>query len=212
MLKVITVTDQPERAKPLLDSLTKHGWDFALIQLPKWHGFGTKLIFTHAYLKDNPEVTEFIFCDAHDVICLGGPGEFEKLMVDFEMKMLVSTEKGCWPIGQNHVFFEKHEHGFNFINSGLYYAKSEYFIALFERYRPDYEFDDQIWMQSCFLKDDYVDMALDSRQHLFNSHSFIAVGEYTYENNRVQILGNQPLFIHFNGGTVDEKFNEMIKL
>jgi hypothetical protein len=57
-------------------------------------------------------------------------------------------------------------------------------------------------------------MELDTRQNIFNSHSFIAEGEYTYDHNtkRIEIMGNKPIFVHFNGSTKDEKFNQMLAI
>lgn len=214
MLKVITVTDHPEHAQTLLRSLEKHGWEYAVLET-EWRGFGTKLIAVYEYLKTHPEVTEFIFCDAFDVVVLGGDTEFKDKLWGGDI-MVVSCEKGLWPpsVKPFRNDYADFEHGFNFPNSGLYYAKSHVFIELFEYYPPFYEIDDQFWMNVCFLLQPklFGNIRLDYAQSLFNSHSFIGEGEYGYENNRVQINGEAPLWIHFNGKTVDEKFNELIKL
>lgn len=212
MLKVITVTNNLDATKPLLDSLCKNHWDCVIIDMP-WRGFGTKLIETYQYLKENPEVTEFVFCDAFDVICLGTPEEFLSKLIEPD-KMLLSAEKGCWPpsMQQYEVYYEPIETGFfNYVNSGLYYSPAKIFIEIMERNMPQYESDDQEWMGLNFLFNDEVEIRLDRNQVLFNSHSFIADGEYGYENNRIQILGNQPVFIHSNGRTVDEKLNAILK-
>jgi len=215
MLRVITVTNDISLAKTLLDSIRKHKWDGVAI-VTEWKGFGTKLIATYEYLKSHPEVDRFIFCDAHDVVALAGPDEFEsKLWITDQM--VVSCEKNLWPPSMIPFRNEYADfgHGFNFPNSGLYYAKSEIFIQLFEYYPPFYEIDDQLWLNICFLlqgNEKHQKIRPDYGQSIFNSHSFIAAGEYTYDNNRVQIFGNEPCFIHLNGKTVDEKFNELIKL
>lgn len=218
MLKVITVTNNLEATQSLINSLDKFGWDYHVIGC-EWKGFGTKLIEVFRYLKANPEVTEFIFCDAHDVICLAGESEFRRKIRGYKNKILMSAERGLWPpiLHPFRKLYNRFPHRFDYINSGLYYAESKDFISIVEQYPPFNEIDDQYWISILWLLyDDNSEVenpiAMDNNQRVFNSHSFIDDGEYTYENNRVQILGNEPTFIHFNGRTVDEKFNQLIKI
>lgn len=207
-MNIITVCSHPEHTTSLVQSATKRGWNVHLIQV-EWKGFGTKLIATYEYLKAHPEVTEFVFCDAYDVIVLGTPDEFANKVGD--AKMIVSAERGLWPpILQ--PFKSKYPlflHGFNYINSGCYCAKSAYFISLCEKYMPFYEIDDQYWMNMYWLLDRDA-FKVDYYQAIFNSHSHMTEGEYGYDNGRVQILGNQSVFVHKNGRTIDEKLDEFI--
>jgi hypothetical protein len=213
MLKVITVSNQPDMAMPLINSLEKFKWHTELL-ITEWKGFGTKLITVYEFLKAHPEVDRFIFCDAHDVLVLGSPEEFESKLEE-PRRMLVSAERGLWP-GNMEPYRKYYEpvldHGYNFVNSGLYYSPSDVFIEMMERDMPKYESDDQEWLGMNFLFNDSQVINMDRDQRLFNSHSFIHEGEYGYENNRVQVNGEQPLFIHFNGNTFDERFNQLIKL
>jgi len=217
MLKVITVTNSPEHAEPLIRSLVANNWDYVVIET-EWKGFGTKLIETYNYLKANPDVTEFIFCDAFDVLALGNEDEFkEKLGARFD-KLVCSCERGLWPptLIPFKTEYEEHKHGFNYVNSGLYYAPSKVFIKLFEKYPPFYEIDDQQWLNMAYLlrnKNVFgATICPDFEQSIFNSHSFIHDGEYGYENGRIQILGNEPIFVHKNGRTIDEKLDNLMKL
>ena len=212
-IPIITVSNQPERAQPLIDSAHRNGWETHLIRT-EWKGFGTKLLATYNFLKEHPEVESFVFADAHDVIVLGTPEEFESKLPS--QNVLLSAEKGLWPpslIPFRKMYFQ-HEHGFNYINSGLYYSPSQTFIELIEGFPPFYEIDDQMWLNLVWLLNDWVLMELDTRQNIFNSHSFIAEGEYTYDHNtkRIEIMGNKPIFVHFNGSTKDEKFNQMLAI
>lgn len=209
-IKLITVTNAPENAGMLIKSAEKQGWDLCVIQC-EWKGFGTKLIETYNYLKSHPEVERFVFADAFDVVVLGTPEELEEKIGWWHDKIICSTEKGLWP-PPLHAFRSKYmetESQFKYINSGVYAASREKFLSLMDDYPPNLDHDDQLWMNICYLlePDRFV---LDFNQVAFNSHSFIQEGEYTYENNRVQILESQPIFIHLNGKTVDEKFNEKI--
>ncbi len=81
---------------------------------------------------------------------------------------------------------------------------------MIERCMPDYESDDQLYMTERFLFDG-ENIVLDTHQILFNSHSFIDEGEYTYGDGRIGVNGNTPIFIHSNGRTVDAKLDEMLK-
>lgn len=211
MLKLITVCSHLEHTGVLTNTATKNGWSLAKIKC-EWRGFGSKLIETYNYLKENPEIKEFVFADAFDVVCLGTPEEF-KSKLDGNT-MLLSAEKNLWPpsLIPFKCKYANTEAGFSYINSGLYYSTTEEFFYLFEKYPPFYEIDDQLWFNLAYLMEEASPIQLDYCQSIFNSHSFISEGEYTYENNRVQIMGNEPCFIHFNGKTVDEKFNELIKL
>lgn len=216
MLKVLTVTNNIEATMPLINSLQKNEWDTQVLVV-EWKGFGTKLITVYEYLKANPEVTEFIFCDAFDVICLGKPAEFKEKIYHNHGQIFCSAEKGLWPptLHPFRIDYPTHQHGFNYLNSGCYYGPSNIFISLMDDYMPLYETDDQFWMNIIYLMQNHATgerIRVDHSQSIFNSHSFISDGEYGYENGRVQINGNEPLFIHFNGRSVDEKFNELIKL
>lgn len=211
-IKLLTVTNAPEHAEVLRRSAELHGWDFTCIEKP-WLGFGTKLIETYNYLKEHPGVTEFIFCDAFDVVVFGSEEELNDKINQYT-NLLLSTERGLWPpILQpfKEVYFE-FEHGFNYINSGLYYAKSKYFLELLTKYPPSYEIDDQYFMNMIWIlehEQGYID--LNSEQTIFNSHSHILESDYGYVEGRIQVLGNSPVFVHKNGRTVDERLDELVK-
>jgi len=205
-IKLITVCSHPEYANILIYGAQKHGWDLVVIQT-EWRGFGTKLLATYEYLKQHSEIERFVFCDAFDVIILGSPQEFDEKL-DWQEGVMLSAEKNCWPDSNLANQFSEIDSPFKYVNSGLYYASSKWFINLIEYNKPNYEDDDQLYMTNFYLN--APDVMLDTRQTIFNSHSFIADGEYGYENGRVQVLGNEPIFIHLNGRTIDEKLNALI--
>ena len=183
----------------------KHGWSYHIIEC-EWKGFGTKLIETYNFLKGHPEIDRFVFCDAYDVVAMGGPDEFEK-KINNTSNIILSAEKGLWPplLHPFKIAYPKFDHGFNYINSGCYYAKSSSFIELVEEYPLSNDFDDQFWLNMCWLISEKEQFTIDFNQKIFNSHSFIGDNEYGYENGRVQFKHNQPVFIHSNGRSVDEK-------
>jgi hypothetical protein len=208
-IKLITVTNAPHQAEVLRRSAEKNGWDFVCLEV-EWRGFGTKLIETYNYLKAHPEVDRFVFADAFDVVVFGTPEEFERKF-PAEINMLVSAERGLWP-PILHPFRIKHanfNHRFNYPNSGLYFSESWYFKWLIEQYPPFYEIDDQYWLNTCFLLEHGIECEFEQR--VFNSHSFVDEGEYTYNNGRVQIMGNEPVFVHSNGKTQDPQLDKLVK-
>lgn len=212
-IPIITVTNQPERAKPLIDTATKNNWQIIVIQT-EWKGFGTKLIATYNFLKEHPEIEQFVFCDAHDVVVLGDPEEFlMKKNAHFVSGIVFNAERGCWPPPVQHFeyMYKRHGHGFNFLNSGVYYAPAKLFKEIFESNPPEFTTDDQ-WLYSMIYLFGRWPVVLDADQALFNCHSFRQDGEYSYNDKRIQINGNQPIFIHSNGGTgsIDDKLNQML--
>lgn len=218
-IKLITVTNALEHAEVLRRSAELHGWDFTCLEV-EWKGFGTKLIATYNYLKEHPEVERFVFADAFDVVVFGTPEEFEKKLASSggSDRMRLSCEKGLWP-PILHPFRVKYteEGDFNYVNSGLYYSESGLFKSALETYPPYYEIDDQYWFNMFWLLDNpgYNSLGasaiLDKQQKVFNSHSFISEGEYTYDSGRVQIMGNEPIFVHSNGRTVDPQLDKLVK-
>lgn len=209
-IKLITVCSLQEHAKVLETTADRHGWDLDILEV-EWKGFGTKLLATKQHLENNPGIERFVFCDAYDVIVFGSPEEF-KSKIHPDTDMIVSAERGLWP-PTLHPFrscYFNHDHRFNYPNSGLYYAKSKFFLRLLNEFPPFNEIDDQYWMNILILLR-RASISIDSDQEVFNSHSFMSNGDYGYENNRIQILGNQPIFVHSNGRTTDERLNELVK-
>lgn len=211
MIEVITVTNNIGDTMPLVESLLKHNWRHSIIET-EWKGFGTKLIKTYEYLKLHPEIEAFVFCDAFDVVCLGGEDEFKGKVG--KRDMLVSAERGCWPVPDlEKLYANKFEHGFNFVNSGLYYAKSQFFIELFESSPPSYETDDQLWLSERYLDEAFM-IGIDNECEAFQSYSFIRDGDYQYTlDNRLYNNWNKsfPIFVHGNGRTNMDKVRNLLK-
>lgn len=206
-IPVITVCSNIDHIERLTKSLQKQGWLYFVLE-KEWKGFGTKIIETYTFLQEHPEIEQFIFCDAYDVVALGTEKEFiDKLP---ECNMLLSTERGLWPPTME-IFrkrYTEYPHRFNFPNSGLYYAKSDFFKIIFEANQPEYYSDDQEYMHGQYLSG--IPIQLDPEQNLFHSHSFLSEGECGYENGRLQINGNQPIFAHSNGRHVDPELEKLL--
>jgi hypothetical protein len=216
---IITVTNNIKHPglKRLIDSAERFGWEVNVIETT-WRGFGTKLIETYNFLKQNPQIERFVFVDAHDVVVLGSPEEFH-LHIPSTPSIVVSCEKACWPVEELAIAYPSNDVGdWKYINSGLYYANSDSFIALFESSPPNYEDDDQEWFTRCYLSSNYdynnykYHIARDFNCILFQSYSHIAENDFDYMDGRLINLKIKtlPIFIHGNGATDMTLINQLL--
>ena len=220
MIKLITVTNAPEHAEVLRRSAELHGWDFHC-EVVEWKGYGTKLMATYAYLKAHPEVDRFVFADAFDVVVFGTPEEFERKLPSND-GFVFNAERGLWPPNMEpyRELFGDTQMGFNYLNSGCYFAERKPFISMLESHPINYSDDDQMYFIERYVSG-YGGFILDTNQKVFNCHSFIREGEYAYiqymdEYNRkfggnIEIMGNKPIFVHSNGRTVDPQLDKLVK-
>jgi len=210
-MKLITVASHLEEQglDNLVMSAQKFNWDISVI-CTEWKGFGTKLIETYNYFKQNPDVKELIFVDAYDVLILSTPQEVEEKIQD-RSKMLVSTEKACWPQSDLASEYPETKHEWKYANSGTYYAPREVFMDLFENHPPQYESDDQLWLSLLFLEHSDK-IVLDYDCEVFQCHSFVAEDDYEYKDGRVYNLKtkSKPSIIHFNGKSDNTKVLELL--
>jgi hypothetical protein len=211
-MKLLTVATDLNREglEHLIYSSQKQGWDIELIVADQWKGFGTKLIETYNYLKENPNITEFIFVDAYDVIALGSHKEFEGKIQD-RSKMLIGVEKACYPQSDLADQYPKVDTDWKYINSGAYFSPSKLFIDMIDANPPLYSDDDQLWLTNEFLNNP-TNKVLDYKCDVFQCYSFIAEDDFSYNNGRVQNLktGTEPIYLHGNGKTDMTKVIELL--
>lgn len=210
-MKLITVASHLEvkGLDDLVRSAQKFGWDIEVIHVP-WRGFGTKLIETYNYFKQNPDVKELIFVDAYDVLILSTPKEVIEKIQD-RSKMLVSVEKACYPDSDLASKYPETKYEWKYVNSGTYYAPREVFMELFEKDKPEYATDDQRWMTKRFLENrDKINLDYDCE--VFQCYSFIADDDFAYYDQRVFNLKtvSMPIFLHGNGKTNMDKVLELL--
>jgi hypothetical protein len=210
-MKLLTVATDISNNKlfDLISSADKFGWNLEVI-VTEWKGFGTKLIEIYNHLKENPDITEFIFVDAYDVVALSSPQEVIEKIKD-RTKMLISVEKNCWPKSELASQYPKTDSEWKYINSGSYYSPSKLFIDMIEANPPLYIDDDQLYLSLEWLKDQSIAL-LDYDCEVFQAYSFIADDDFGYENKRLQNLKtkSQPVLIHANGKTDDTKILDLL--
>lgn len=213
-VKLITVCTDPNDMglQALNKSLDRFNWDYEVLVAPVWRGFSTKLLTVYAYLQ-NTDIDAIFFCDAYDCVVLGTIEEaLGKIETNYGLdNIVISAEKNCWPMPSLSPYYhDLHEIGFNYVNSGVYYAPKDKYLKLMDMQTPEYSDDDQLYMTNHYLFNELSGIRLDCSQSVFNSHSFISDGEYGYENGRIQINNEQPVIIHLNGRSVDHKLNELL--
>jgi len=203
---IITVTNNPNHpgVERLTKSAEKFGWELYIVDA-QWKGFGTKLIETYSFLINNPQIESFVFVDAHDVVVLGTPEEFNSNLElhTSPSSIVVSCEKACWPVAELAEAYPSRDVGeWKYINSGLYYSNRNSFINLFESRPPIYEDDDQEWFTRSYLRNDYH-IIRDFNCILFQSYSHISDDDFDYRDGRLINLktNTAPVFIHGNGRT-----------
>ena len=101
---------------------------------------------------EHPEVDSFVFADAYDVIVLSDPTESSYVSWsrnEWENKMVFSGEKNCWPVKalESNIVYLAVESRWKYLNSGLYYAPRDKFMAIIEDDMPEYIDDDQLYFQ-----------------------------------------------------------------
>lgn len=206
-VKLITVCTDPNDAglQQLKRSLDEYKWNYEILVAPEWKGFGTKLLTVYAYLQ-NTDVDAIFFCDAYDCVVLA---TMEEALSEIEDnygldKMVFSAERGCWPKPDYAKYYEPIlEHGYNFLNSGLYYAPKEFYIKLLDKYMPDFESDDQMYFTDKYLFEGGSKIVLDQNCEVFQSYSFIQDDDYFYGEGVLHNLKTKtiPILIHGNGRT-----------
>lgn len=213
MLKVITVTNDKNKTKGLIKTLERTGFNYVVIET-EWLGFGTKIIETAKFLKCNPGIEQFIFADAHDVLCFGTPNEF-KLKLNKAKgtnHAVFSAEKNCWPDANFAFKYNQTFDRVGYLNGGLFWSESEFFIKMIQENTPPYNIDDQFYYTTQLLYDRKGYIGLDFDQELFQSYSFIGDKEYDYSGDRPKnnISGTFPVLFHGNGRTDMSELYKML--
>jgi hypothetical protein len=206
-MKVIVSLDNPNHAGwlKLEESLKQHGWAYHSI-VREWKGFGTKIIGLYEYLCST-DIDEFIYLDAYDNYCIASPHEFKFKKKDY--RMIVSSEKGCYPDTHKMGMFPVVNHEWKFLNSGQIYGTKEHFINVYNTNPPRFEDDDQRWYTERFLAmPDKIGL---DYCNIFQSVAFEVEGDFTLTYNR--LYNNKthtfPMFIHGNGKTDMTKFYQL---
>lgn len=197
-------TDEP--AAHLIRSARKNGLEPLVYGLGKpfhAHGADAQVVQLIPVLE---ALADDIVCitDCRDSLILAGEAEILRTFEEFKARLVMSTEKGCWPPEDEVLHGMAHSPlGYDFINAGQYIGERVYIIEclkfLVEKYRRGRGLDNsQAWWPLALIRKE-LDFSLDKECHLFQSMSS---GEtYTISKARVSIpqTSYRPCSLHFNG-------------
>lgn len=134
-----------------------------------------------------------IFVDGYDVVQKRTDLEnFEKEFENFHVDLVISAETFCWPNKWMEHLFPLSPTKYRFPNSGTFAGRVWAIQKMLEwaPYRINY--DDQGYVHDFYISCKSVKMALDVRQVLFQTGTFIEWSE---------IDKTEAYFIHFNGNS-----------
>jgi hypothetical protein len=215
-LLVLTISDNILHGaeKPLLDSLTKHGYEYDFYL----YGFifGQQYDIIANYAKNyKGEATHILYTDAWDTLAIAGQEELIRKFKSMECKMLISTEKACFPFADRAVLYPECNSQWKYINGGGCLFEIEYMKELVERHSFKSDYIDPDWLLTCYLANQN-NIKLDTNCEIFQTigHSnreeweiedknFGLVGFFDSHEMRIKNKATQtyPIFIHGNGRT-----------
>lgn len=202
-VKVVTVaTSECYGLTMLKRSLDRLGMDYVVLGTnDTWRGFGTKIILTRMYLQQLQGYTHFIFADAYDTL-------FLKPVNGYQGGILFSTEKNCWP--DRDAPYPASDKIFRYLNSGLYMAPIDEYLALTDQYPVNFEDDDQRYFTNIYLQSGKI--KLDHDCEVFQSYAFTDETDLSILPDRIinNHSGAEPAVIHFNGKCLNSKIYSMI--
>lgn len=206
-MKVLTVTNMPERCDKLVASLKTFGWDYEVIVGP-WKGFGSKMHGIYSYLMDNPDVKDFIFTDGFDTLAIRNADEFVPLYPNY-----VSAEKNYYTGDDNYVdLVDKFSGDTKFIypNAGQFYMQRDFFIQMFESDPLPEDGQDQGWLINQCVK---YGIPLDTHCLSFQTIYQTRRVEFDLIDGKLVNMNTKsfPFFIHGNGQSAIGDYYSMFK-
>ena len=201
---IITVGDDIEKVKPLMDSTTYpiknigEGvvWKGGTMEGP---GGGQKINMMKEELKNYHDHDIIMFVDGFDCFINAEIDEILRRYFSFRKEMVFSSEVTCWPDTSIAHRFEDTP-GYKYLNSGTYIGTVGALKKLFEKDIEDHA-DDQLYVQLEYLDGEH-DMMLDYESYIFFCLSGL---EENIEINQWQQLVNTDTrctscVLHGNGG------------
>jgi hypothetical protein len=220
-LLVLTISDNILHGaeKPLLESLTKHGYDYDFYL----YGFifGQQYDIIANYAKNyKGDATHILYSDAWDTLAIAPQEELirkwetmnNKLLVESltdpndkdkrGLKMLISTEKACFPFADKAVLYPETNSQWKYINGGGCLFEIEYMKELVEKHPFKEDYIDPDWLLTCYLANQ-DNIKLDTNCEVFQTIGHSNREEWEIEDKRVKNIqtNTYPIFIHGNGRT-----------
>ena len=212
---VVSTKDTPELHR-LLNSGKKFGWDIDVLGLEMNtdefkhtnihnRNFEIKLYLIKDYLKKLNDNDLLLLSDAWDVLVIGTKEQVLEKYKKFNMPIVVSAEKMCWPDKDRASQYNTLQEAFPYLNSGGYIGTVKALKTVFENYNNEKIVDDQRFWTDMYFK--YKDLiVLDTKAEIFISLMKTDVNNYKFENSvfTYKETGTNPLIIHGNGWQKDK--------
>lgn len=150
------------------------------------------------------------FVDGYDVMQYGNLEEIEKKFHMFDADLVISAETYCWPNPWMKYMFKETGTKYKYPNCGMFIGYGWAVRKLLEWDHYRLAFDDQGYTHDFYIRQTECKCVIDSNCLLFQNCVFVPLSDFEYFRDRLvnQILGTQPCFFHFSGGsykTVDDK-------
>ena len=220
-LKLITTSDNENHEGWLKNkaSLEKWGWDYEHIH-HKFE-FGKQLLVVRDWCENyRGEATHFVYADAFDTVCFAGMDEVMSKLFNrqvevgpdwvhpnpnYKIKMLISGEKACYPLGERSTDYPKAPTWWQFINAGGILCEIEYFKQLCIKENFNANSHDAIWLMDAFLNNQ-SEIKIDYQCEIFQTiaHSHPEEWQRVGERFINKAIGSFPVFFHANGKTSNE--------
>jgi hypothetical protein len=200
-LLVLTTCDKPEHEgyQRLKASLDKFGYDYHCIIHP--FTFGHQLPIIRDYCKTS-DATHILYTDAYDTIAFSDPKEVKLKFISFGSRMLISTEKACYPHPDRAKDYPESMGQWKYVNGGGWMAQREYFLELCEKENLNESSHDQVWLMEALLKNQ-AEIKLDTNCQIFQTIAFSYWSEWEPHAERFlnKETNSHPVFFHGNGHT-----------
>ena len=164
-----------------------------------------KLYLIKDYLKTLSNNDLLLLSDAWDVVCIGTEKQVLEKYKKFNMPIVVSAEKTCWPDKDRVSQYDTLQEAFPYLNSGGYIGTVKALKTVFENYNNEKKVDDQrFWTDMYFKFRDLI--TLDTKGEIFLSLYDTDVNNYKFDNSVFTYTetSTNPVIIHGNGWQKDK--------
>jgi FkbM family methyltransferase len=175
-----------------------------------WGGYvPLKIIKLLDILKEYPDDEIIMYIDALDTLVVASDEEIEEKFLKFNVDVLYSTERGCWPDGDLRRYFEDKY----FLNSGTIIFKNKKYQEILEvlkiLYNERLKFSCDQYYHTVFKVINSIDVkiGLDKNKEIFQCLFGENLNNFEKINNRFKnkITNTLPCVFHGNGTDGKEK-------
>jgi len=119
-MKILTICSDPNFSGhlKLRKSLENNGYDDIEVLVRPFQ-FGRQMQIIYEWCKQNPNEV-FIYTDAYDTVALASKDVMLEKLTSFCCEMLVSAEKGCYPLIELKDQYPETKHEWRFVNAGQF--------------------------------------------------------------------------------------------